>query len=192
MSPTAPEVNHTEPNRESQQRVSANGRNDTSGSGRWGEQEPNYGSVREALGKAGAGWDDLVGHLAEVYSLKGSFHFMYGQRYGWALRFRRGGKLIAAMYPNRGRLTVQVVLGRAQVTMGTEMRLSSSISKVLKAAKDYPEGRWLFVPVRSREDAREMRSLIALKLRGPNRTGNAGGNKAEEFDRTPAGFGTLG
>ena len=128
------------------------------------EQEPNYGSVRKALGKACSAWDELAGHLAEVYGLKGSFHFMYGQRYGWALRFRRGGKLIAAMYPSRGQLTVQVVLGRGQVAMATEMRLSPRILKVLKAAKDYPEGRWLFVPVKSRENAREMRSLIALKL----------------------------
>jgi len=139
------------------------------------EQEPSYGSVRKALGRACTAWDELEGHLAEVYGLKGSFHFMYGQRYGWALRFERGGKLILAMYPNRGRLTVQVVLGRAQVATATAMHLPSNISKVLRAAKDYPEGRWLFVPVKSRQSAGEMRSLITLKLSRPNRRRNARG-----------------
>ncbi len=139
------------------------------------EQEPSDGSVREVLGAAYTAWDELERHLAEVYGLTGSFHFMYGQRYGWALRFQRGGKLILAMYPNRGQLTVQVVLGRAQVTMATAMHFSPNISKVLRAAKDFPEGRWLFVPVRSRQSAREMRSLIALKLFRPNRRRSASG-----------------
>jgi len=68
------------------------------------------------------------------------------------------------MYPNQGRLTVQVVLGRAQVAMADAMELPSNIAKVLRAAKDYPEGRWLFVPVGSQQSARELRGLIALKL----------------------------
>ena len=141
------------------------------------KHEPSSGRVRKALGKACAAWGELEGHLNEVYGLKGSFHFMYGQRYGWALRFRRGGKLILAVYPNQGHLTVQVVLGRAQVAMATAMHLSSNIAKVLRAARDYPEGRWLFVPVRSRQSAREMRGLIALKLSRPSRRRNAGGVK---------------
>jgi len=138
------------------------------------EQKPSYGSVRKALGRACAAWDELEGHLAEVYGLKGSFYFMYGARYGWALRFQRGGRFIVAMYPNQGHLTAQVVLGRAQVAEAAAMHLSSDISKVLRAAKDYPEGRWLFVPVRSRESAREMRPLIALKLSRPESKRSAG------------------
>jgi len=127
-------------------------------------KEPSREGVRTVLGKACAAWDELEGHLAEVYGLKGSFHFMYGKRYGWALHFRRGGRLILAMYPNQGHLTVQVVLGRAQVARAMARSLPSRISRVLRAAKEYPEGRWLFVPVSSRQSAREVRSLIALKL----------------------------
>jgi len=128
------------------------------------EQEPSPGAVREALGRACAAWDELETHLADLYGLKGSLHFMYGARYGWALRFRRGAKLIVAMYPNHAHLTVQVVLGRAQVAMAAAMHLSSDILKVLRAAKDYPEGRWLFVPLSSLKSAQEMKHLIALKV----------------------------
>jgi hypothetical protein len=144
-------------------------------------REPSCEEVRKALGKACPAWDELERHLAEVYGLKGSFHFMYGQRYGWALRFERGGKLALAMYPNGGHLTVQVVLGRAHVAQAMTMRLPLRVSKALKAAKDYPEGRWLFVPVSSRQGAREMRNLIALKLAGPttkNRVGRVGKSTA--------------
>jgi hypothetical protein len=97
--------------------------------------------------------------MAETYGLKGSFHFMYGERYGWGLRFHRGGRFVLAMYPNQGHLTVQIILGRAQVTVATAMALPPRIVRVLEAAKDYPEGRWLFIPVKSGKSAKELRSL---------------------------------
>jgi len=78
------------------------------------------------------------------------------------------------MYPNEGRLTVQVVLGRAQVAKAVAMRLPAGISKVLRAAKDYPEGRWLFVPVSSPQSAREIRMLIELKLASPTAKSTGG------------------
>ena len=68
------------------------------------------------------------------------------------------------MYPSDAHLTVQIVLGRAQVAMAAATHLSSDIWKVLRAAKDYPEGRWLFVPVSSLKSARDMEPLIALKV----------------------------
>ena len=137
-------------------------------------REPDRVRVRAVLSGARAAWDALEDHLAETYGIEGSFHFMYGERYGWALRFRRSGRLVLAMYPNQGHLTVQIILGRAQVAAATAMRLPARVSKVLTAAKDYPEGRWLFIPLRSVRSAKELRSLIALKMAGPARSRSAG------------------
>jgi len=131
------------------------------------KREPSRASVRSALAGARATWDALETYLAETYSLKGLFHFMYGERYGWALQFRRGGRFILAMYPNQGRLTVQIILSRAQVAAATGMRLSSRVLRVVEAAKDYPEGRWLFIPVKSQKGAEELRPLVALKMSRP-------------------------
>jgi hypothetical protein len=77
--------------------------------------KPTAASVRRALGKARTAWDDLEGYLADAHRLTGSFHFMYGKRYGWALRLQRAGRLAVAMYPNREYLTVQIILNRARV-----------------------------------------------------------------------------
>jgi hypothetical protein len=127
-------------------------------------RRPSAAAIRKILARALAAWDDLVSHMAETYHLGGTLHFMYGERFGWALRFRRGGRFVMAMYPNRGRLTAQVVLGRAQAAAASAMDLAPSVAEVLAAAKDYPEGRWLFIPVKSLKGARELRPLIALKL----------------------------
>ena len=124
-------------------------------------------SIRKALAKAQAAWDDVEAHVTETYGLKGSLHFMYGVRYGWALCFRRSGRLVLAMYPNKGHLTVQIILGRAQIVAATKIRLPARVSAALKRAKDYPEGKWLFIPVMSQRNAEELRTLIALKMSGP-------------------------
>jgi hypothetical protein len=51
----------------------------------------------------------------------------------------------------------------------SEVRTAFSHLEGLEAAKDYPEGRWLFIPVKSRKAARELRVLIGLKLPRPRR-----------------------
>jgi hypothetical protein len=131
--------------------------------------EPDRASIRRALADARTAWDTLETELKETYGLEGSFHFMYGERYGWALRFRRGDRLILAMYPNRGKLTVQIILSLAQVAAAREMKLPPQVSRVLESARAYPEGRWLFIPVRSKTSAEGLRSLIALKMSRPGK-----------------------
>ena len=132
-------------------------------------RRPTRANYLKILARARAAWDDLEAHLAETYRLTGVLHFMYGEWFGWALRFRRGGRFVVALYPNRGRLTAQIVLGRSQVAAASAMDLAPSVTKVLAAAKDYPEGRWLFIPVKSVKGARELRPLIALKMSRPAR-----------------------
>jgi hypothetical protein len=127
-------------------------------------REPRRAGVRRALAGARPAWDDLEEHLAETYKLKSSFHFMYGPRYGWALRFERSGRLALAMYPNHGHLTVQIILSQPQIAVANAMSLPPSIVRVIERAKNYPEGRWLFIPVRSVKSAKELRSLIELKI----------------------------
>ena len=130
-------------------------------------REPGRMTVRRALAETRAAWDCLEGHLAEAHGLRGSLHFMYAERYGWALRFDRGSRLVLAMYPGRGHVTVQIILSRAQIASAIEMGMPSHAWKAFDAATDYPEGRWLFIRVRSLRSAEALRPLIALKLARP-------------------------
>ncbi len=130
-------------------------------------KRPTEAALRQGLARALAAWDGVLAHLAEVYHLSGRLEWMYGERFGWAVRFRKGGRLVTALYPNRGRFYAQVVLGRAQVEAAGKAGLPASVAKVLAAAKDYPEGRWLFVPVKSVKGARDLRPLLALKRARP-------------------------
>ncbi len=127
-------------------------------------RKPSDASIRKVLLRASGAWNYLLKLMLESYGLKGSMHFMYGQRYGWALRFQQGSRFLLALYPNQNCLTVQIVLGPAQVIAASTMGLPPRVLAVLEAAKKYPEGRWLFIPVKSIANARQLRSLIALKI----------------------------
>jgi hypothetical protein len=140
---------------------------------------PSRASIRRALAGARPAWDDMEAHLAENYRLKSSFHFMYGERYGWALRFERSGRLALAMYPNHGHLTVQIILSQPQITVANAMSLPPRIVRVIEGARNYPEERWLFIPVRSAKGAKNLRSLIALKLSRPG-TGRSASQRAKQ------------
>ncbi len=133
-------------------------------------ERPSLEDFRRILGRVCVSWGDLESMLTESFGLRARVHYMYGERYGWALRFERYGRLVVAMYPNRGRLSVQIILNRAQVNAALAMSLPAHVSGALEVAKDYPEGRWLFVPVKSRTDARGLQPILALKMPVPDAT----------------------
>ncbi len=129
-------------------------------------KRPTLAAFDRVLGRARSAWTGLIGFLGEQ-RVAGKLEWMYGARFGWALRFRKAGRFVTALYPNRGKLFAQVVLGPAQVAAARRMHLPPRVAKVFAAAKDYPEGRWLFVPVQSVKDALDLRPLLALKLARP-------------------------
>jgi GLPGLI family protein len=92
------------------------------------------------------------------------------------------------MYPNRGKLTVQIILSRVQVAAAEKMKLPPHVSRVLESARKYPEGRWLFIPVRSKKSAEGLRDLIALKMSRPGKGGGAdrGASSAAGSQPVPA------
>jgi hypothetical protein len=44
------------------------------------------------------------------------------------------------------------------------MELGEHVQEVIAEANPYPEGRWLFIPVRSADDIRDIRQLLALRV----------------------------
>jgi hypothetical protein len=111
-------------------------------------------------------WDSLERFVAENYRTKRDFAF-YGKNYGWAVRFRKGGKALLSMYPGEGSFTVQIVLGGTPASKASSLRLGKNAKNVLESAHQFPEGRWLFIRVSSKKDIRDIQQLLLLKTSGP-------------------------
>ena len=44
-------------------------------------------------------WEELVQFVREQYTPDEEFRFMYGKKYGWALRFQLRRQLLTSFYP---------------------------------------------------------------------------------------------
>ena len=84
-----------------------------------------------------------------------------------ALRFRKAGKALLSMYPGEGSFTVQIVLGETPASKASSPRLGKNAKNVLESARQFPEGRWLFIRVSSKQDIRDIQQLLLLKTSGP-------------------------
>jgi hypothetical protein len=127
--------------------------------------QPAPEELRRALAGSLALWDDLVRFMRDGSGCDGEFRF-YGKNYGWALRFRKWGWALVSMYPGDGSFVAQVVLSPRLAAQAAELPLEAETRHILESTREYPEGRWLYLPVSSRRDVEDVRRLVSLKFRG--------------------------
>jgi hypothetical protein len=128
------------------------------------QHQPTMREIFASIGSKKELWDNLERFVAENYQTKRDFAF-YGKNYGWALRFRKAGKALLSMYPGEGSFTVQIVLGEAPAKKASSLKLGKNVRNVLENAHEFPEGRWLFIRVGSKQDVRDVQQLLLLKER---------------------------
>jgi hypothetical protein len=124
---------------------------------------PTDTETSEAIGPMLPAWGVLVKFIRENYTVQEDFKFLYGKKYGWALRFRISGKLLTSLYPTQNGFTAQVILNPTAVKQAQSMKLGKNVRQAIAQAHPYPEGRWLFVPVESKKDVRAIQRLLALR-----------------------------
>ena len=127
------------------------------------DSRPTERQVAAALGQAYSKWNSLIGFVRENYPIQEDFRFLYGKNYGWGLRFRIRGKLFTSMFPNENYLVVQVNLSPGNLSDVSRMDLGNNACKAIETANLYPEGKWVFVPVKTAADVRDIKELLRLK-----------------------------
>lgn len=129
------------------------------------KQQPTDAEVIEALGENLSLWDMAKEEIANTYAVQEDFKFMYGKNYGWAVRYRVKSQFLANLYPADGHFTVQVNLPPEAVEQALGMDLEKSILEAIQRANPYPEGRWVFIPVKTEKECREALGLLALRAK---------------------------
>jgi len=125
---------------------------------------PTEEEMFEVIGPRLSAWHELIQFIRETYPSDEDFKFLYGKKYGWAQRFRIRGQLLTSLYPTEGGFTVQINLSQTAVEQAQKMELGENVQGVIARAHPYPEGRWLFIPVKSAEDIRDIKTLLALRV----------------------------
>ena len=130
------------------------------------EHRPTTEEIFAAISPSRPLWKDLARFIADNYRVQQYLGF-YGRNYGWALRFRKGGKALLSLYPGKEDFTVQIILGEAQVEEVMGLAPGRNVRKAIEDAHPYPEGRWLFIKVASKHGLDQVTQLLTVKAPQP-------------------------
>lgn len=128
------------------------------------KQRPTEEEVLAMIGSKAPLWEDLIQFIREHYPSDEDFTFLYGKQYGWARRFRIRKQLLTSLYPAEDGFKVQVNLSPEAVEQALTMQPGQNVREAIARAHPYPEGRWVFIPIDSAEDAQDIKRLLALRV----------------------------
>lgn len=126
------------------------------------EHRPTEKEIKRALGKRYGLYKALIDFMKRSYQLDGELSYG-GKNYGWNLWFRRSGKTLLNLFPQDGFCIAQVVLGKEQIEKAKVLKLGKRVAEVFSKASQFHDGRWLYAPVKTAKDAKDIQDLVALK-----------------------------
>ena len=126
------------------------------------EHQPSEADMEAALGSSWQWWKTLTDFIAENYQIAPELNFG-GKNYGWNLWYRKSGKSLTSLYPQRGSFIVQIVLGKDQTQTALTMEFCREVGRLVRETPQLHDGKWLFIPVKTAAELRDVEKLLLLK-----------------------------
>jgi hypothetical protein len=133
---------------------------------------PDDQAFRAAVGAAADLWGDVCRHVADGMGARALPS--WGGRSGWEIRYRRAGRPFVTLTPGTDSFQACVVLGRNETVVAETLALGPATRAILDGARRFPDGTWLFIPVRSAQDVADLLALLEIKLPARTRRALAG------------------
>ncbi len=113
-------------------------------------------------------WLELRQYLESSYGLAPDL-VNYG-KHGWTIRYRKSGKTLCSLFPEKGAFTVLVVLGKkeAEKALSIMDQFNAAVRKLLDDADQRNDGRWLWIRVQKQSDIISIKELLELKRKPKN------------------------
>ena len=134
-------------------------------------QEPTEEEMMSFVGeRAKAAWMELRQFIEDNYEFVPETVF-YGAKYGWTVRYRRSGKTLCSLFPEKGGFTVLVVLGSKDAKKALSMRdeLNSRVNELLGNTEQLHDGRWLWIRILAMNDVDDVKKLLQTKRKPKKR-----------------------
>jgi len=128
-----------------------------------GEHQPTEADILKTIGKKKV-WLDLKQYLEQNYDFVPELVF-YGAKYGWTIRYRKSGKTLCSLFPEKGAFTVLLVLGKQETEKALSMldEFSTRVRKLVNGTEQRRDGRWLWIRVVTSVDANDVKELLKVK-----------------------------
>jgi hypothetical protein len=133
------------------------------------EMEPTQDDITHFLEEKPAitTWKQLQEYLSTHYDLHSSELQFQGQKYGWCIRYRRGGKTLCTLYPEKGGFTILIVYGKKEVEKFIEQQseLSNQLITLFQETKQFHDGKWLWIQLTDSTLLGDIEKMLAIKRR---------------------------
>ncbi len=134
-------------------------------------REPTEEEMMSFVGeRAKAAWMELRQFIEDNYDFVSETVF-YGAKYGWTVRYRRSGKTLCSLFPEKGGFTVLVVLGSKEAKKALSMRdeLNPRVNDLLGNTEQLHDGRWLWIRMMAMNDVDDVKKLLQTKRKPKKR-----------------------
>jgi len=107
-------------------------------------------------------WSEIRAYLTSHYDHKPELS-VGKKEYDWTIRYRKFGKTLVTLGPEPGGLCVLVVLGKEEIAKAGQAKLNKYVQDIFENAKQYHDGRWLWIRPRNKSDLNSVIALLAVK-----------------------------
>jgi hypothetical protein len=128
------------------------------------ECQPTPDEMAQMIGERAKLWAELRAFVASSYDIPPEVIFG-GKKYGWQLHYRKGGRTLVDLYPERDAFTVLVVLGKQESEQAVARidTLSPNVRAVFEATPPLHDGRWLWIRPSTEADVISIEVLLTIK-----------------------------
>ncbi len=109
-------------------------------------------------------WLEMEDFFKTHYDFKPETVF-YGNKYGWTVRYRKSGRTLCSLFPEKGSFTVLITLGKKESELVLSMKdaLSSRIFNLIQESRQLRDGRWLWIRILKTNDITNIKKILAVK-----------------------------
>ncbi|HEX7319714.1 MAG TPA: DUF3788 domain-containing protein [bacterium] len=123
---------------------------------------PTDKDMLKLVGRKAALWTELRVYIAEHYDH--SPILSVGKKdYDWTIRYRKSGKTLVSLMPEKNEFCVLVVLGREEVAKVKTLKLGQYTKGIFQNAKQFHDGKWLWLRPGSKTDLEDIKALLSIK-----------------------------
>jgi hypothetical protein len=124
--------------------------------------KPTEKEVFDAISSVKPQWDSLISFIENNYKITGEFKF-YGKNFGWALRYRKSGKVLISIYPGKDEFMVQIILNGKEVEKALQLDIAPETKKIIMETSSIREGNWIYLKVIPDTGLNDIESLILVR-----------------------------
>jgi hypothetical protein len=125
-------------------------------------KKPSDRDFEKRVGKKVKLWRELRAYISKHYDHEPVLS-VGKKEYDWTVRYRKSGRTLVTLMPEENALWVLVVLGKDEVEKTKNAKLNTFVKNVFTNAKQYHDGKWLFIRPRNKQDIESIKTLLTIK-----------------------------